>query len=76
MKLPPKSPFPIEPGHEGWLRRYFDVGDTITWRPLGTHNHLTDTVIKVKKNNYGRISYVTKYQKLVFTEEIVEPTKP
>lgn len=57
--IPPadKTPFPKRGQHWHWRKRYFDVGDHITWIPMGCKHAKTGTVTAIKCNYKGRVSY-------------------
>jgi hypothetical protein len=67
----PKSPPPLpgKPWH--WTERYFDVGEKITYSRFLQQEQVTEKVISIECNNFGRVSYRTKSKRLVFIEEII-----
>jgi hypothetical protein len=69
--LPAKSPFP-KGGCWSWGQRYFDVGDSIKW--LNSDGEVrTGKVSRIKKNNFGRISYYateSRTEFVIFTESV------
>lgn len=69
--IPEKSPLP-QKGSNAWKRsaRYFDVGALIEWHSLDEDALCSGYVAEVKKNKYGRISYITNRGELVFMEEV------
>lgn len=73
--LPPKSPLPKHRPRNisaaNWSQRYFDIGDRIEWIDRMSDRRCTGTVSKVKRNRYGRISYlIGKRETAILTEEI------
>lgn len=73
MKLPiEKSPLPTKVnGQWDWHKRYFDVGDEITWFSILDDGWNKSIVTKIKANQFGRVSYYPdKGAKIVLMEDV------
>lgn len=64
---------PIEGEDWHWTACYFHVGDEIIWCDRKGACKIS-TVTKVFKNQFGRISYATKEQDLILTEDVQKAT--
>lgn len=70
MNPPDKTPLPTKHGSWSWHKRYFDVGDPITFKTSQSIELVTGKVAEIQTNKFGRVSYRSDKGVLILMEDV------